>query len=132
LAVYEQRLTSFCSESTSSTAGTSPSRRRTARPSSSTRRRPSSGFSLPAYNVHKYARYPRSSDGPYGSGLTRYGYSVGQDPTLLTPSGHFRGRRDDGPTHAQIGQDLIVVEGEDVRLIRPPDPTSDDPPSRQP
>lgn len=130
--MYEQRLTSFCSESTSSTA------RDFSEP-------PADGKTVvfdaekafirllaPAYNVHKYARYPRSSDGPYGSGLTRYGYSVGQDPTLLTPSGHFRGRRDDGPTHAPIGQDLIVVEGEDVRLIRPPDPTSDDPPSRQP
>lgn len=73
----------------------------------------------PAYNVQKYARYPRGKDGLYAAGLTRYAYSVGEDLTLLTPNGPFQGRRDGPPTHAPTGHDLILIEGDDVRVLRP-------------
>lgn len=74
----------------------------------------------PPYNVQKYARYPRGKDGLYDARLTRYAYSVGEDITLLTPNGPFQGRRDGPPTHAPTGHDLIMIEGDDVRLLRPP------------
>lgn len=70
----------------------------------------------PQYNVTKYAQYPKSTDGLYGSGLTRYGYVLGESMIFHTGSATLK-----GAYGTMLGfsneADSIFVEGDKVELF---------------
>lgn len=69
------------------------------------------------YNLERYENYPKSSDGLFNSGFTRYGfvlnecYSFKTETTTIKGARYYDFNRADQP-------DLILVEGETVRLIK--------------
>lgn len=73
----------------------------------------------PKYNKLKYKQYPQGRDGLYGSGLTRYGYVIGEDLAVRTPDVLFRGRRSEDFAHIPVGLDMIMVAGDDVAVVAP-------------
>jgi hypothetical protein len=70
----------------------------------------------PSYNVVKFTNYPKSVDGLYGSGFSRYAYYIGEDLTFQTPHGRFRGRRFTS-IEALNQADFVHVEGDTVKLM---------------
>jgi hypothetical protein len=74
----------------------------------------------PDYNVERFARYPRGVDGLYGVGIQRYGYQIRDNLTFRTPSGTFRGGRDEVTSMTTDDADAIFVEGEQVWLMPKP------------
>ena len=69
----------------------------------------------PRYNDQKYPKYPKGSDGLYGTGLTRYGYVIDENITLNTSRNVIKGAHD--PVHGMSNDaDSIFVDGEEVRL----------------
>ncbi len=70
-----------------------------------------------SYNEIKYAQFPKSTDGLYGCGLTRYGYVIGEDIILRTEEANIRGRlwnESELPENA----DLILIENDKVTLLK--------------
>ncbi|MGO9116932.1 MAG: hypothetical protein ACLQPD_04895 [Desulfomonilaceae bacterium] len=67
-----------------------------------------------SYNTVKYDGYPRSMDGLYGTGLTRYLYVIGEDISLETDSGTIAG----GFISDEVwpDSDTICIEGDNVTL----------------
>lgn len=72
------------------------------------------------YNSVKYKDYPLGKDGLYNTGLTRYGYAIGEDITFITDTQEIVGRYD--PRTKFAGKaDLILVEGDEVSLMKASD-----------
>jgi len=69
------------------------------------------------YNTVKYKNYPQGKDGLYNSGLTRYGYAIGEDITFITDTQEIVGGYNPRTQFAD-NADLILVEGEDVSFIK--------------
>lgn len=69
------------------------------------------------YNTVKYKNYPLGDDGLYNTGLTRYGYAIGEDITLITDTQEIVGEYDHRTQFAGKA-DLIFVEGDQVSLIK--------------
>jgi hypothetical protein len=71
----------------------------------------------PKYNVEKFAAYPRSEDGLWGSGYDCYGFVLIDNLTFTTNSVTFRGsgqpRWDTFDDHA----DMIITTGDVVELF---------------
>ena len=71
----------------------------------------------PEYNLTKFRSYPKGSDGLYGSEFVRYGYTINECLSFLTPHGRLRGSRDQLTGLPTNDSDLIFVEGETVQLF---------------
>ncbi|WIY23771.1 hypothetical protein [Parasedimentitalea psychrophila] len=71
----------------------------------------------PQYNKVIFKKYPKGTDGLYGQGFARYVYVIGEEMAFVTPNGTICGGVDVSglPTNAA---DAILVEGEDVRLLK--------------
>lgn len=70
----------------------------------------------PRYNTVKYSRYPKGSDGLYQSGLSRYGYVLGESLIFNTGSATISGAY--GPILGFSNEaDFILVQGDDVELL---------------
>ena len=70
----------------------------------------------PQYNDQKYATYPRSIDGLYGSGLRAYAYVIDENIVLNTGTATIKGAHDQLHPISN-NADGILIRGEDVRLI---------------
>jgi len=70
------------------------------------------------YNSIKYKSYPKSNDGLYTEGLTRYGYIIEESLTLLTDKEKIVG---DFVSKNKFAENvsMILVEGEEVTLLKP-------------
>jgi hypothetical protein len=79
----------------------------------------------PSYNDQLFKNYPKGIDGLYGQGLKRYGYVLGEEMAFVTPNGTICGSVDllGMPTNTA---DAIFVEGDDVRLVKAQDLSSED------
>lgn len=71
----------------------------------------------PAYNVVKFANYPKSADGLYGSDFARYGYVLCEPFSFNTAHGRIRGSRDAATGFITNNADSIFVEGNTVKLF---------------
>ena len=69
------------------------------------------------YNTVKFAQYPRGKDGLYDSGLTRYGYVIGEDITFTTNSQEIVGGQIFKSKFSD-NQDMIFIEGDTVSLLK--------------
>lgn len=72
----------------------------------------------PSYNKVQYENYPQGSTGINDHGFDRYGYVIAENLVFRTSSGQFSGLRD-ATTGLPTGGDLLIVEGKDVKIIRP-------------
>lgn len=70
----------------------------------------------PGYNTVKFRSYPRGDDGLYGTGLTNYAYVLNENIRFSTAQSLFRGAYREGGFDSR--QDTIVVEGDNVELVR--------------
>jgi len=68
------------------------------------------------YNTVKYKQYPRSTDGLFGSNLTRYAYVIAEDITLRGAAGTIRGGFHPYLPNAN-GADGILVDGDNATLL---------------
>lgn len=66
------------------------------------------------YNDVKYSSFPRSDDGLYEEGLTRYGYSILEDISFHTDSIQFNGNSN----LFSRGADMITVENDKVDIVK--------------
>lgn len=66
------------------------------------------------YNDVKYPSFPKSNDGLYEEGLTRYGYSIREDISFFTDSIQFNGNSNLFSRDA----DMIAVENDKVDIIK--------------
>ncbi|GAA5140880.1 hypothetical protein GCM10023213_24170 [Prosthecobacter algae] len=69
------------------------------------------------YNLERYEKYPRSSDGLFNSGFARYGFVLNECYSFKTETATIKGARYYDFNRADQ-PDLILVEGETVRLIK--------------
>ncbi len=67
-----------------------------------------------SYNEVKFKNYPQSTDGLYNTGLTRYGYLLGEEITLVTGTTKIRG---DFSEYGMPNSDMIFIEGDKVELM---------------
>jgi hypothetical protein len=70
----------------------------------------------PQYNVVKFANYPKSTDGLYGSDYIRYTYFIDEDIAFETRHSRIRGRRVFADPAVANQADFISVDGETVKL----------------
>jgi len=67
------------------------------------------------YNTIKYKNYPKGTDGLRNSGLSRYGYIIGEDMTLTTNTAQIVGSHI-SETCWGNDADLIFIDGDNVSL----------------
>ena len=65
------------------------------------------------YNKVRFTKYPLGSDGLVEQGLKRYGYSIGDDISLLTKTEVFNGSWDQA-----YNSDCIIIEGESATILK--------------
>lgn len=68
------------------------------------------------YNTLTYHSYPKSADGLWNQGFTRYGFAVDEPISFTTPSTSMRG----GKMFTDVAEDqadLIFIEGDEVTLL---------------
>jgi len=70
------------------------------------------------YNTVKYNSYPKGSDGLYDTGLTRYGYVIGEDISLITDSESIEGKHISESVGWPSTMDFIYICGDEVTLIK--------------
>lgn len=70
------------------------------------------------YNTQKYRNYPKGTDGLAGLGLTGYGYVINEDITFETEKTSITGRYNMFLSGERT-PDMIFIEGDEVRLIKP-------------
>ena len=69
------------------------------------------------YNTIKFKNYPKGKDGIYNTGLKRYGYTIGENITLVTNHEIIKGDKFDEYNFANNG-DTIFIEGDEVSIER--------------
>lgn len=70
----------------------------------------------PTYNCEKYKNYPRGVDGLYSMGIDRYGYVIGEDITLITPTACIKGGYNESQGLSDDA-DFVFIEGDEVTLL---------------
>ena len=71
----------------------------------------------PKYNSVKYSSYPKGADGLYEENLARYSYVVGENLTLDSAKGRFRGSWNPALQFISNDGDCIFVEDDKVELL---------------
>lgn len=70
------------------------------------------------YNTVKYNGYPKGSDGLYNTGLTRYGYLIGEDISIITDTDTIEGKHISDSVGWPSTMDFIFICGDEVTLIK--------------
>ena len=70
------------------------------------------------YNTVKYDSYPKGSDGLYDTGLTRYGYLIGEDISLITEAETIEGKYISETVGWPSTQDFIFINGDEATFIK--------------
>lgn len=70
------------------------------------------------YNIVKYRGYPKSNDGLFNQGIDRYGYFIGEEIEYITQSNKIIGEYTPYEIGLRNKADLILINGEEVELIR--------------
>lgn len=82
----------------------------------------------PQYNVTKFASYPKSVDGLYGRGHTRYGFLIAENLTFTSGNMTMRGSWNPRLRVLDNHADMITVTGDVVEMFAgqaPPSRTGD-------
>jgi hypothetical protein len=69
------------------------------------------------YNTQQYASYPKSSDGLWGHGFTRYGFVIEEGLSFATEHEQIRGGLIYNMPTPELA-DMIMIEGESVTLFK--------------
>jgi hypothetical protein len=81
------------------------------------------------YNTVKYDAYPKGSDGLYDTGLSNYGYLIGEDISLVTNTETIEGKYISEDAGWSSTQDFIFIQGDEVTFIKANDQTQQDNPA---